>query len=253
MTWMLPGPMFTLPCPAPACCPHPRGWSQATGDEDHAGDLLPALAGMVPCRFSRVGCSRCRPQSGQCRGLCQGTCVEHHGRGPGSDAADRQSGTGPGPRRCPDSLTQTGSDLFSVIVNVAVNAWMGGHIHGEDGCSRPVSASPRTDTAAVDAVRVHAGPVQPPHAGGGTGDAWPARQPRRREHPVEPFGATPDGPSASSVRWRRTWTTDPVLPASTRRVRSRLRRVHRGPGRAGGASDSPETVSSRSGKTAARR
>ncbi|MEU6106569.1 hypothetical protein [Streptomyces flaveolus] len=35
----------------------------------------------------------------------------------------------------PDSLAQTGGDLFSVIVNVAVNAWMAGHIHGEDGCT----------------------------------------------------------------------------------------------------------------------
>ncbi|MCX4827026.1 hypothetical protein OG883_46165 [Streptomyces sp. NBC_01142] len=34
----------------------------------------------------------------------------------------------------PDSLVQTGGDLFAVIINVAVNAWMAGHIHGEDGC-----------------------------------------------------------------------------------------------------------------------
>jgi hypothetical protein len=34
----------------------------------------------------------------------------------------------------PDSLTETGGDLYSVIINVAVNAWMAGHIHGEDGC-----------------------------------------------------------------------------------------------------------------------
>ncbi len=34
----------------------------------------------------------------------------------------------------PDSLAQTGGDLYAVIVNVAVNAWMAGHIHGEDGC-----------------------------------------------------------------------------------------------------------------------
>ncbi|MFJ2203303.1 hypothetical protein [Streptomyces violaceusniger] len=34
----------------------------------------------------------------------------------------------------PDSLTQNGGDLYSVIINVAVNAWMAGHIHGEDGC-----------------------------------------------------------------------------------------------------------------------
>ncbi|MGW4517910.1 hypothetical protein ACWEO4_39540 [Streptomyces sp. NPDC004393] len=34
----------------------------------------------------------------------------------------------------PDSLMQTGGDLYAVIINVAVNAWMAGHIHGEDGC-----------------------------------------------------------------------------------------------------------------------
>ncbi|WTX01094.1 hypothetical protein OG216_47640 (plasmid) [Streptomycetaceae bacterium NBC_01309] len=34
----------------------------------------------------------------------------------------------------PDTLAETGGDLYSVIVNVAVNAWMAGHIHGEDGC-----------------------------------------------------------------------------------------------------------------------
>ncbi|MFD5110501.1 hypothetical protein [Streptomyces cinereoruber] len=35
----------------------------------------------------------------------------------------------------PDSLAQTGGDLYAVIVNVAVNAWMAGHIHGEDSCT----------------------------------------------------------------------------------------------------------------------
>lgn len=34
----------------------------------------------------------------------------------------------------PDALAQTGGDLYAVIINVAVNAWMAGHIHGEDGC-----------------------------------------------------------------------------------------------------------------------
>ncbi|GAA2840083.1 hypothetical protein GCM10010441_75510 [Kitasatospora paracochleata] len=34
----------------------------------------------------------------------------------------------------PDALTETGGDLYAVIVNLAVNAWMAGHIHGEDGC-----------------------------------------------------------------------------------------------------------------------
>ncbi|MFF0386940.1 hypothetical protein [Streptomyces sp. NPDC004286] len=35
----------------------------------------------------------------------------------------------------PDSLAQSGGDLHAVIINVAVNAWMAGHIHGEDGCT----------------------------------------------------------------------------------------------------------------------
>ncbi|MET7922254.1 hypothetical protein ABZU45_42140 [Streptomyces avermitilis] len=35
----------------------------------------------------------------------------------------------------PDSLAQTGGDLYAVILNVAVNAWMAGHIHGEDDCA----------------------------------------------------------------------------------------------------------------------
>jgi hypothetical protein len=35
----------------------------------------------------------------------------------------------------PDALAQTGGDLYGVIVNVAVNAWMAGQIHGEDGCA----------------------------------------------------------------------------------------------------------------------
>ncbi len=34
----------------------------------------------------------------------------------------------------PDSLAQSGGDLYAVIMNVAVNAWMAGHIHGDDGC-----------------------------------------------------------------------------------------------------------------------
>ncbi|MGX1114669.1 hypothetical protein RKD37_000032 [Streptomyces ambofaciens] len=34
----------------------------------------------------------------------------------------------------PDALAQTGGDLYAVILNVAVNAWTAGHIHGEDGC-----------------------------------------------------------------------------------------------------------------------
>ncbi|WP_331733563.1 hypothetical protein OG948_59865 (plasmid) [Embleya sp. NBC_00888] len=34
----------------------------------------------------------------------------------------------------PDALAESGGDLYAVMVNVAVNAWMAGHIHGEDGC-----------------------------------------------------------------------------------------------------------------------
>ncbi len=34
----------------------------------------------------------------------------------------------------PDALAQTGGDLYAVILNVAVNAWTAGHIHGEDDC-----------------------------------------------------------------------------------------------------------------------
>ncbi|OEJ23070.1 hypothetical protein AR457_38455 [Streptomyces agglomeratus] len=34
----------------------------------------------------------------------------------------------------PDALARSGGDLYAVILNVAVNAWMAGHIHGEDGC-----------------------------------------------------------------------------------------------------------------------
>ncbi|MEU9108147.1 hypothetical protein AB0D54_28230 [Streptomyces xanthophaeus] len=30
----------------------------------------------------------------------------------------------------PDALEENGGDLYSVILNVAVNAWMAGHIHG---------------------------------------------------------------------------------------------------------------------------
>ncbi|MFF3488862.1 hypothetical protein ACFYXC_37170 [Streptomyces sp. NPDC002701] len=32
-----------------------------------------------------------------------------------------------------DLLTQSGGDLYAGIVNVAVNAWTAGHLHGEDG------------------------------------------------------------------------------------------------------------------------
>ncbi|MGW4163462.1 hypothetical protein [Streptomyces sp. NPDC004788] len=37
--------------------------------------------------------------------------------------------------RVPDSLAQTGGNLYAVIIDVAVNAWMADHIHGEDGCT----------------------------------------------------------------------------------------------------------------------
>ncbi|MEU5525171.1 hypothetical protein ABZ759_32235 [Streptomyces sp. NPDC047860] len=66
---------------------------------------------------------------------------------PSRRAARRRA---PGTRRCRRSATpswrwcslafrtpwhRTGGDLYGVIVNVAVNAWMAGHIHGEDGCT----------------------------------------------------------------------------------------------------------------------
>ncbi|WP_239694474.1 hypothetical protein [Streptomyces sp. Cmuel-A718b] len=35
----------------------------------------------------------------------------------------------------PDSPAHSGGDLYGVILNVAVNALMAGHIHGEDGCA----------------------------------------------------------------------------------------------------------------------
>ncbi|MER7914496.1 hypothetical protein [Streptomyces sp. NPDC096068] len=51
-----------------------------------------------------------------------------------------------------DSLVQTGGDLCAVIVNVAVNAWMAGHVHGEDGglcASRPPGADPARESRGV--------------------------------------------------------------------------------------------------------
>jgi hypothetical protein len=39
----------------------------------------------------------------------------------------------------PDAVARTGGDLYAVILNVAVNAWMAGHIHGEDGCDAEVT------------------------------------------------------------------------------------------------------------------
>ncbi|KQV13713.1 hypothetical protein ASC99_33425 [Kitasatospora sp. Root107] len=35
----------------------------------------------------------------------------------------------------PDLLAENGGDLYAALVNVLVNAWLAGHIHGEDGCS----------------------------------------------------------------------------------------------------------------------
>ncbi|ONK13147.1 hypothetical protein STBA_39090 [Streptomyces sp. MP131-18] len=34
----------------------------------------------------------------------------------------------------PDALAETGGDLYAVVLNAIVNAWLAGHIHGEDGC-----------------------------------------------------------------------------------------------------------------------
>ncbi|MFF2964846.1 hypothetical protein ACFVT1_39600 [Streptomyces sp. NPDC057963] len=46
----------------------------------------------------------------------------------------------------PDSLAQPGGDLYAVILNVAVNAWVAGHIHGEDGCTGCDGSRGRPDT-----------------------------------------------------------------------------------------------------------
>lgn len=35
----------------------------------------------------------------------------------------------------PDALAQSGGDLHRAVLNLAVNAWQAGHIHGEDGCT----------------------------------------------------------------------------------------------------------------------
>ncbi|MFD0271078.1 hypothetical protein ACFVGY_31600 [Streptomyces sp. NPDC127106] len=58
----------------------------------------------------------------------------------------------------PDALEESGGDLYSVIVNVAVNAWMAGHIHGEDGCTgcrdkRPTGADWQARMAAITAMQ----------------------------------------------------------------------------------------------------
>lgn len=55
----------------------------------------------------------------------------------------------------PDSLEETGGDLYQVILNVAVNAWMAGHIHGEDdcgGCDRGRDLSGHDWQARMDAI-----------------------------------------------------------------------------------------------------
>ncbi|MFJ2008392.1 hypothetical protein [Streptomyces chartreusis] len=62
-----------------------------------------------------------------------------------ASSSDKEAGQAPMPPRdnpeltlilagVPDGLAQTGGDLYAVILNVAVNAWMAGHLHGEDGC-----------------------------------------------------------------------------------------------------------------------
>ncbi|WP_405015911.1 hypothetical protein OHV05_01470 [Kitasatospora sp. NBC_00070] len=35
----------------------------------------------------------------------------------------------------PDQLAENGGDLYAALLNVLVNAWLAGHIHGEDGCT----------------------------------------------------------------------------------------------------------------------
>ena len=51
------------------------------------------------------------------------------------------------------------------------------------------------DLGRLDPVRLHAGPVQPDAAGGGTRDVRPARRPGRGQHPVQPAGQGPTGPA----------------------------------------------------------
>ncbi|MFE4205475.1 hypothetical protein ACFRSX_30920 [Streptomyces goshikiensis] len=58
----------------------------------------------------------------------------------------------------PDALEENGGDLYSVIVSVAVNAWMAGHIHGEDGCTgcqnkRPTGPDWQARMAAITAMQ----------------------------------------------------------------------------------------------------
>ncbi|MGW1641519.1 hypothetical protein [Streptomyces lavendulae] len=58
----------------------------------------------------------------------------------------------------PDALEESGGDLYSVIVNVAVNAWMAGHIHGEDGCTgcqdkRPAGTDWQARMATITAMQ----------------------------------------------------------------------------------------------------
>ncbi|MET8188779.1 hypothetical protein ABZV15_23825 [Streptomyces sp. NPDC005246] len=43
----------------------------------------------------------------------------------------------------PDSLAENGGDLYAVLLNVAANAWMAGHIHGEDGAPAARAAVPQ--------------------------------------------------------------------------------------------------------------
>lgn len=54
----------------------------------------------------------------------------------------------------PDALEESGGDLYSVVVN----AWMAGHIHGEDGCpgcqdKRPTGTDWQARMAAITAMQ----------------------------------------------------------------------------------------------------
>ncbi|WP_231978170.1 hypothetical protein [Streptomyces sp. TLI_053] len=55
------------------------------------------------------------------------------GQAPMPPIDNRELGTDPVERA--GCAGETGGDLYAVIMNVAVNSWLAGHIHGEEGCS----------------------------------------------------------------------------------------------------------------------
>ena len=73
----------------------------------------------------------------------------------------------------------------------------------------------------LDAVRLHAGPVQPPPARGGAGDVRPARRPGRRQHPVEPTGEGLARPALGRAAPTRSETDDAPAAGTPTRATSR--------------------------------